>query len=194
MKEDIEPDLLIKEARALLNAAWNTTDDEKYDQLIEWAREIIDPIAASGYPPALWLQCSLPYGPDLSEEMVDRMHREQLEKAANAGNVEAKFSLGIELDQEPTLKKSASLFKEAAESGHAYAMWCHGLNLLSGHGIEKCESEGLSYIKKSADLKFEGAIRFVADALANGTHGYDRDEEASALWWKKMSDPGVIGY
>ena len=194
MKEEIEPELLVTEAKALLEAAWNTTDDERYDQLIAWAREIIDPLANSGYPSALWLKCSLPYDAELSEETVERLHREQLEKAATAGNIDAKFSLAVELDEEPTLERSAALFKEAAEAGHAYAMWCHSLNLLSGRGIEKNEQEGLSYIKKSAELKFEGAIKFVADAYANGTHGYNKDEEASALWWKKLTSPGVITY
>ncbi len=178
----------------MLDAAWQTTDDKRFDYLITWAREIIAPLADSGYPPALWLKCSLPYGSNLGQKAVERLHREQIEKAAAAGDVEAKFSLGIELDRESTSKESAALFKEAAESGHAYAMWCHGLNLLSGRGIEKNESEGVSYIAKSAELKFEGAITFVANAFANGTHGYQKDEKASAMWWKKLSDPGVINY
>ena len=194
MKDKIEPEVLLIEAETLLEAAWNSTDDRRYDQLISWAREIIEPLANSNYPPALWLKCSLPYDAELSEEEVDKLHSEQLELAAKAGNVDAKFSLAVELDEEPTLKRSALLFKEAAEAGHAHAMWCHGLNLLSGHGIDKDEQEGLRFIMNSAELKFEGAIQFVADAYAKGTHGFTQDDQASALWWKKLSSPGVIPY
>ena len=194
MKDELEPEDLAREAKALLEAAWNTSDENRYDQLIAWAREIIEPLAKSGYPPALWLKCSLPYDADLSEEVVEKLHREQVEKAVAAGNVDAKFNLAIELDEEPTQKRSASLFKEVAETGHAYAMWCHGLNLLSGNGLEKNEQEGLSFIIKSAENKFEGAIQFVANAYANGTYGFSKDEEASALWWKKLYDSDVISY
>lgn len=194
MNEEIEPDILVKEAHALLDAAWNTTDEDRYDQLISWAREIIEPLATSGYPPALWLKCSLPYGSELSGEEVDERHRKELEKAAEAGNADAQFSLACDLDEEPTLKRSADLFKKAAESGHAYAMWCHGLNLLSGRGIEKNEELGLSLIERAAELKFEGAVKFMADACASGTHGQEKNEEKSALWWKKLSDQELIHY
>lgn len=192
--EKIEPDILVTEAKALLNAAWNTTDEARYDQLISWVREIIEPLAATDYPPALWLKCSLPYGAELSGEKVDQLHREELEKAAASGNVDAQFSLACDLDDMPTRERSADLFKKAAEAGHAYAMWCHGLNLLSGRGIKKDEKIGLSFIQHSADLKFEGAVKFIADAYANGTYGYQKDEGKSALWWKKLSDPNLIHY
>jgi len=193
-EEQIEPKILVAEAHALLNAAWHTTDDKRYEKLISWAREIIEPLAMAEYAPALWLKCSLPYDAELSNEEVNRLHREELEKAAEAGNPEAQFSLACELYEEPTLEKSAFLFKKAAEAGHAYAMWCHGLNLLSGRGIEKNEEEGLSFIQRSAELKFEGAVKFVADACANGTYGYHKNQEESALWWKKLSDPHLIHY
>ena len=169
-------------------------DEKRFDQLISWVREIVEPLAASGYPAALWLKCSLPYDAELSGEEVDELHRQALEKAAEAGNTDAQFSLARNLDKEPTLERSAELFRSVANSGHAYAMWCHGLNLLGGRGIEKNEGLGLSFIQRSAELKFEGAVKFMADACANGTYGQEKDEEVSALWWKKLSDPSLIHY
>ncbi|MCP3703715.1 MAG: hypothetical protein GY954_12405 [Alteromonas sp.] len=65
---------------------------------------------------------------------------------------------------------------------------------LSGEGIEKNEEMGLAFIKRSAELKFEGAVKFMADACASGTHGQEKNEEKSALWWKKLSDPALIHY
>jgi hypothetical protein len=194
MTEETEPESQMREAEALLEAAWNTPNEKRYDQLISWVREIIEPLAESNYPPAIWLQTCLPYDTELSEEEVDRLHREQLKKAASLGNIEAKFRLAVDLDEEPTIETSAILFKEAAEAGHAYAMWCHGLNLLSGRGVKKNESNGYKFIHQSAELKFEGAIQFVAEAYANGSHGYNKDLEASALWRKKLSSPDLTTY
>jgi hypothetical protein len=189
-----EAEHLIREAKAFLNAAYNTADDKRYELLISWAREIIEPLANSNHPPAVWLKSSLPYDAKLSEEIVEKLHKEQLEKAASLGNIEAKFSLAVELDEEPTLETSAKLFKEAAQAGHAYSMWCHGLNLISGRGIPRNEALGYDFINKSGELKFEGAIIFLAEAYANGSHGYTKDEAVSALWHKKLSDPEMINY
>ncbi len=130
----------------------------------------------------------------VSDEEFNRRHLIELRKAAETGNISAKFALACEIDEEPTKQESARLFKEAAEAGHVYSMWCHGLNLLSGCGIPKDEDLGLSFIKKAAEKKFEGAIKFVTDAYANGTYGYPKDEKESAIWWKKLTGKDVIHY
>jgi hypothetical protein len=102
--------------------------------------------------------------------------------------------LACELDEEPTYEESAKLFATAAAQGHAYAQWCHGLNLLSGRGITQNRELGLLMIKKSAEGWFEGAIKFLADAYAGGTHGFPKDEEESARWWKRLSDQRLVRY
>jgi hypothetical protein len=65
---------------------------------------------------------------------------------------------------------------------------------LSGRGISKDEELGLTFIKEAGDEKFEGAIKFIVDAYANGTYGYPKDEEKSAIWWKKLTSKDVIHY
>ncbi len=121
-------------------------------------------------------------------------HWGAVRKAAEAGCVSAKFALACEIDEPATREESARLFAEAAVAGHAYAKWCHGLNLLSGTGIEKNEELGLAYIRESAEQKFEGAISFIVDAYAAGTHGYPKDVETSARWRKKLMDKKLIRY
>lgn len=189
-----EAEHLLSEAKAFLSAAYRTSDDKRYEQLVSWARDIIEPLADSNYPPAVWLKASLPYDAELSEEVVEKLHRQQLEKASSLGNIEAKFNLAVELDEDPTVETSATLFKEAAEAGHAYSMWCHGLNLISGRGVPKDEALGYEFINKSGELKFEGAIIFLSNAYANGSHGYKKDDAVSAQWHKKLSDPEMISY
>jgi TPR repeat protein len=194
--QEFEPQLIIAEIKALLHAAWNTTDDFRYDRLIAWANELLQPLLDIEYPEALWIKCSMPISADefISDEEFDKRHLAEVRKAAEAGNISAKFDLACTLDEEPTMVESASLFKEAAEAGHVYSKWCHGLNLLSGRGIAKDEDLGLAFIKEAGDEKFEGAIKFIADAYANGTYGYPKDEEKSAIWWKKLSHKDVVHY
>lgn len=197
MKEDeVDPKILVDEAKALVNAACHTTDDDRYDQLIAWAQEIIAPLVEANFPEALWVNCSLPARDDekITDEEFHKRHWEAVRQAAEAGVVSAKFSLACELDETATREESARLFAEAADAGDAYAKWCHGLNLLSGTGVEKNEELGLTYIRESAEEKFEGAITFVVDAYAAGIHGYPQDVEESARWRKKLKDKDLITY
>lgn len=194
--EEIEPEGRIEEIKALLNAAWNSSDNSRYKTLREWANELLKPLLEINHPEALWLKCSLPIKDDdtISSDEFLRRRLAEVRKAADAGSIEAKFDLACNLDEEPTIVESASLFKEAAEAGHTNSKWCHGLNLLTGRGLQKDQELGLSFIQEAADAKFEGAIRFIIEAYATGTYGYQKDEEKSAIWWKKLSDKNVIGY
>lgn len=195
MEEELsKAEAVIGEARTLLDAAGCSLDNERRDQLIVWARETLASLVEAEYPPAMWLQCALEYEGEWSEEELDGRYREAMEKAAAAGSVEAQFRLACILDEEPTVVRSAELFQEAAEAGHAHAMWCHGLNLISGRGIERNEAAGLEFIRRSAELKFEGAIQFVSHCYMVGGHGFPKEEAKAAEWWKKLSDPDVIGY
>lgn len=195
-QEDIDPRVILDEARALWNAACRATDEFRYDQLILWTREVLRPLVEAKNPEALWLQCCLPreWGEHISDEENDRRYLLQVREAADAGNPEAKFYLACEMDEEPTITESARLFKEAAEQGYSYAKWCHGLNLLSGRGVEKNEALGLRYIQESADEKFEGAIKFLADAYAYGGYGFPKDQSIAASWWSKLKHRDVIRY
>lgn len=188
---------LIGEAHALIAAAGYASDDERYDQLLAWARENTACLVQAGLPEGLWLECILAEHDRSSLDDAEFTGRfiGILRKAAEAGSNEAKFRLACELDYEPETKPEAvALFAEVATTGHAHAMWCHGLDLLTGTVVEKDPVRGLSYIRKSADLKFEGAIQFISDAYACGTHGYPKDETEAARWRRKLGEKDVIHY
>ncbi len=104
------------------------------------------------------------------------------------------FFLGCELDDTTTAEESASFFRKAAELGHSYSKWCHGLNLLSGRGTPRNEELGLQYIREAAEEKFEGAIQFMSQAYASGTYGYPKNEALAASWWSRLKDRAVIRY
>ncbi len=193
---DVNPKILMDEAKSLIAAASHSTDQRRSHQLMAWAREVIAPLVDANHPEALWVKCSLP-GRDhekVTDEEFDRRYWGAVRKAAEAGCVSAKFRLACELDNDTTREESARLFAEAANAGHAYASWCHGLNLISGTGVEKDEELGLTYIRESAKRKFEGAIKFVADAYAAGTHGNPQDRAESARSWKTLNDKDLITY
>jgi TPR repeat protein len=77
---------------------------------------------------------------------------------------------------------------------YAYAQWVHGLNLLNGTGIPADVELGLQFIRKAADGKFEGAIKFVADAYAQGRYDFPRDEALAQQWLAKLDSAEIIGY
>jgi TPR repeat protein len=194
MAQDI--DSQIEEARALLQAAWRSTDRRRLNKLLEWARKILAPLAERNNGPAMWMLTSIPdpKDKDISQQEYVRQHRRRAEEAARCGSAEAMFFLGCELDQEPTLQESSCYFEQASALGHTYSKWCYGLNLLSGHGTEKDEARALPLIRQAAEEKFEGAIRFVSDAYSHGTYGFPQNKELAAEWWSKLKDKDIIHY
>lgn len=202
-EDDWKPEDRLREAEALIVASHHCSDDARHDQLLAWAREIIAPLLAARHPHALWVVAGLPSaeGERISDEEYDRRYWQAVRQAAEAGVLSAKFTLACELDNQALDNKdqakaeeSARLFAEAAKGGHAYAKWCHGLDLISGKVIEKDEALGLTFIREAAEQKFEGAIQFMADAYAAGTFGYPKDEGEAARWRKRLSDKGLITY
>ena len=185
---------LIHEARKLLEAAYSSSDETRHDLLMCWVREILEPLARAGIAEAMWLLCGIPTHSGSSLADFDRNYRAQIEAAAAAGSLDAKFRLACELDETETSKRSAELFKEVAEAGYPYAMWCHGLNLLSGKGLPQDKEAGLVYIREAAERKFEGAIHFVSAAYGSGAHGFPVDPEAAAKWWKNLGRQDLIRY
>ena len=181
------------EAKALLKAAEYCADYHLCKKMRERALMLLAPFVERKVPEALYLNLFRPYDPSkYSDEELDRLFLSLLREAAEAGSIEAKFRLACELDENKTREEASALFKEAAEAGHAYAMWCHGLNLYGGTGLVQDKEKGIDFIRKSAELKFEGAIRFIAEAYAKGVYGFSKDEVESTKWWKKLADKDLI--
>ena len=196
MEQPIPVEYAIAEAKALIHAAYKSTDDQRMDTLVNWAYEILRPLAEAEVPEALWLTSSLSqvWGKTVHEKDFATEYKRRLREAAAAGDPSAQFQWACELDHESRFEESSAFYRAAAAQGHAYAQWCYGLNLVNGQGVPKDPQLGVSYILRSGEGKFEGAIRFLAEAYANGTHGFPKDEEASAAWWKKLSDKALVRY
>jgi hypothetical protein len=53
---------------------------------------------------------------------------------------------------------------------------------------------GITFIRKAAENKFEGALQFIADAYEEGKFGFPKDLQLAAFWREKLQDDDVIGY
>lgn len=186
---------IINEAKALHEAAGYCSDFELCEQIQRHVWKLIEPLIEKKNPDALFLKCMMTTyseGSGISNEEYNDLYLKYLREAADAGSIDAKFRLACELDEDKTREEASSLFKEAAESGHPYAMWCHGLNLYGGTGQKQNKERGREYIKKAADLKCVLAIRFLSEVYASGLHGFLKDETKSALYWQKLKDKDLI--
>jgi TPR repeat protein len=186
-------------AEALIDQAFQTEDEQLYDSLMSQAHQLLAPLVAAGVPEATYLHaCCTLYLEGLSEEAQDQRHINLIRQSAHAGDMRAQFRMGQmhepESEREADAAASAHWFELSAMQGYPYAQWVHGLNLWTGHGIPRDETLGLDFIRRAAEGRFEGAIEFVADAYAAGTHGYPKDEAQAEIWRRRLDEPGVMTY
>lgn len=206
MNDETTPDpaaakTALAEARALISAAEHTPNQERFRQLMSWARETLQPFAEHGDVDAQWLLGSIPEAGDGDDddeydpEEHIRRYVAEARRLAEAGSASAMFFLACELyHDDATSAESTGWYRRAAELGHAHAQWCYGLNLLNGRGVDADRAHGLRWIEAAAHGKFEGAIRFMSQARAEGTYGYAKDEAESSLWWARLNDKDLIRY
>jgi hypothetical protein len=110
-----DPTAQLEEARALLQAAWRTSDRRRYRTLISCATKLLEPLAAAGHGDAAWCLASLPQDRNThsTDAEFELWHRAKAKEAAEAGSADAMFYLGCELDQEPTLVESTAYFRSS---------------------------------------------------------------------------------
>jgi TPR repeat protein len=192
-------DEVCAEAERLINLAYSSTDDSRQGGLIRQAYEMLFPLVENGVPQALYLHACYTLTLECSNDRThERRHMELIQMAAHAGHAKAQFALGQLYDNGDELgfdtEKSAYWFRLAAEQGYAYAQWVHGINLLSGSGVPRDEALGLDFIRRSAEGRFEGALQFMADAYAEGSNGFPKDEDLATQWRERLRAPDVISY
>jgi TPR repeat protein len=187
-------------AKVLIDQEFESSDDEQqYGSLIRQAFQLLQPLVGAGVPEALYLHaCNTLWLEGLDGKAFDQRHVALIWEAAHAGHMRAQFMLGQMYEPDNGLPAdavaSAYWFEKSALQGYPYAQWVHGLNLLNGSGVERNEARALDFIRRAAEGRFEGAIEFVADAYAAGTHGYPKDESRAEIWRRRLDEPGVMSY
>ena len=85
------------------------------------------------------------------------------------------------LDMSCTVAKY-HLYKISADAGYAPAQWCFGLNSINGTGMTKNISEGIFYIRMSAEQRYEEAVNFMLNEITNELYGIERNEREIGKW------------
>lgn len=90
-----------------------------------------------------------------------RFDLEATQAAAEQGNVEAQFALGVNcgIDQEalPDFVRAAQWYRKAAEQNHSLAQFNLGLMYAKGQGVPLDDIEAVSWIRKAAHQGDAGA-------------------------------------
>src|SRR4051812_13602598 len=98
MTEPTDLELQLEEARALIRAAYRSTDNRRMETLFQWAHDILEPLARAKVPAALWLTQSATtvWGTGLGEAEFEAEYQRRLREAADAGDPDAQFQLACE--------------------------------------------------------------------------------------------------
>lgn len=132
------------------------------------AYKILCPLIKSEEPEALYLYSMFGL---LNDETIEEFEHRSVKLLMRATELEyppAQFALGVYYEGGNFVKKNdlmaAQLFKKSALNGYPKAQLSYGLDLYYGsNGIIKDQKLGMSYIRKAADNKVEGAIETLDD-------------------------------
>ena len=186
---------LVECARERAAEAWG--NQEPWPLLVE-VRAMLAPLVERGMPEALFESSCFALPDEFPPGAAfDDWRCALLQRSAEAGYAPAQFELGKAYDGGhlgSRAETSAHWFRLAAEQGYAHAQWVHGLNLLAGRGLEQDQELGYSWIIRAAEGRFVGAMEFLADAYATGSHGFPRDEAQARQWRELALGDNTIGY
>lgn len=114
--------------------------------------------------------------------------------AADKGNVQAQFSLGILYYcgigmKAPDKDTAFRYLKQAALSGHAKAQYCYGICLANGEGVRINRTKAVRYFRISADNGYDEAQYCYGRCLFNA-FGIKKNYTEAAKYFKKALDQG----
>ncbi|MEJ6404851.1 tetratricopeptide repeat protein [Yoonia sp. 2307UL14-13] len=184
----------LQEAKKLLDARYYCSNEELSEAMSKWATTLLEPLVKAGSAEAQWLISGNHDGRDLTQEEMDQKHLQRLKEGAAAELPDAMFYLAHHHYEKAEYEEAAILYRKAADTGHAYAKWCLGLDLISGVGVAQDQAAGLKLIEEAGNLYFEGAIQFMSDAYALGKYGFPQDECQAATWQRKLANKNLIRF
>ena len=119
-----------------------------------------------------------------------------LRKAVAAGNVKAMVLLAEILDSSEFDEEAVALYRQAAEKGDPDGMFGLGAMTVAGEGLkEKNPAEGLSWVKKAAELGQQQAVIFMAQSYLKGELGFteaDRNTPEALRWVKEAAQKDYL--
>jgi TPR repeat protein len=149
--------------------------------------KILKPLIRQENPEAIFLAAGFSR-PRETREKHERRYIEYIQRAAEKEYPPALYVLGFYYDMgdaTPVIPhdqiKAAQIFKRGAELKHAHCQHLHAEALLYGaHGIEKDVDAGLAYLRESAEAKFKGSLKLLAEYYEKGEFGLPVDPQKAA--------------
>jgi TPR repeat protein len=181
----------------ILNSARACAKKNRFNQF----HELLRPLIRQDNPEALFLAARFSRPRENFEEYKQR-HLDLIERAARKEYPPALYVLGFYYDMGDGVPKiprdpikAAQLFKRGAELKHAHCQHLHGEALLYGtHGIARDVTAGLAYLRESAEAKFEGSLKLLAEYYERGEFGLPVSPERAAVLRVAAQQGDVIGY
>ncbi len=149
---------------------------------LELLRKILPPLVEANIPAAIRINSSF-FKPDMPEDECDRIYVEGMFKAAELGDLKAKYQVGIfydlgEYDVPQDKEKASYIFKELAEKGDPHCLWIYACELIWGNGtFPKDTLKGITYLKKSAEMGSANACMTIAAFHDKGEFGFEASTE-----------------
>jgi TPR repeat protein len=84
--------------------------------------------------------------------------------------------------------RAVEWYRRAAERGHPDAQYNLGFMYLLGEGVQADPNEGVRWLRRSADLGDECAIRLLADLYRNGRYGISADTAEARVWEERYRE------
>lgn len=116
--------------------------------------------------------------------------------AANKGNIQAHFALGLYYYSGIGMKKenkekSFKHFKYAAMKGNAKAQYCYGMCLYRGEGVKLNKTKGIRYFRLSAQNGYDEAQYLYGRCLYEG-YGIRKNIDEAEKYFKNAIKQGNI--
>lgn len=147
---------------------------------------------AKGHLASLFALGQIYYEGDEVPKDVDKALK-LFEEAAKKGHVEAAKRAGdiYESKKDPEdLKKTAAMYRIAADKGSAYATFMYGRTFLHPKFGNVDVNKGLEYYLKAARMGYVGAMYFLASIFTHGQFGCTKDPTVGMAFLKAAADRG----
>ncbi len=140
-------------------------------------KKVLPRLLEKNIPAAIRINSSF-FEPDTPEDEMDRVYVEGMFKAAELGDLKAKYQVGIfydlgEYNIIQDKEKASHIFKELSDKGDPHCMWIHACELIWGKGSFPISiEEGLKLLQNAAEKGSANACITIASFYNKGEFGY----------------------
>ena len=150
---------------------------------IKKARALLAPLIERDVAAAILLDCAYS-GADVPEEEADRRYIEGVQRAAELGDAQARYRLGVfydygEFEEYGVTQdkvRASEIFRTLAEEGDPHCMYIYGCELLWGLGSFETDVDlGMQMLRAAIDGGSPAACMVLAKVYNDGECGYSQD-------------------